>query len=157
MLPDLNEDFLDFVKCLTHQSVDFIVVGAHALAFHGVARFTQDFDVWIRRTAENTRKLQAALAEFGIDLPEESARLLLEERKFLRFGSAPRRIEVLNFLDGCDFDPAYGRAIEAVLGGTSTRILAMTDYIATKKASGRPKDTSDLDLLREHIGQLPGE
>ena len=40
---DLNPDFQDLIKSLlTDHNVEFLIVGAHALAFHGVARYTQD-------------------------------------------------------------------------------------------------------------------
>ncbi len=54
------------MKSLTDQNVDFLIVGAHALAFHGVARYTQDLDLWMQRSAQNVARLQMALSEFGI-------------------------------------------------------------------------------------------
>ena len=82
---------------------------------------------------------------------------MLSERKFLRFGREPTRIEILNFLDGCEFPVASKRAEHEVLGDTEVPILSLEDYVATKVASGRPKDISDLTLLRSMIGPLPGD
>lgn len=154
---DLNPDFQDFIDLLTSQGVDFLVVGAHALAFHGIARYTEDLDVWVRRTENNVLRLRSALNEFGIVITEEAAKGLLGERRMLFFGVEPRRIDVLNFLDGCDYDQASERAVDQELGGTPVRILSLEDYVATKRASGRVKDQSDLALLREAIGPLPGD
>lgn len=154
---DLNPDFQDLIKYLTVQNVEFLIVGAHALAFHGVARYTQDLDLWMRRTEANARLLQSALSDFGLPLPESAVAELLSERKFLRFGIEPSRIEILNFLDGCDFDLAWSRALHDTLGGVPVAILGLEDYVATKRASGRPKDLSDLVLLRSMIGPLPGD
>lgn len=154
---DFNQDFEALIKSLTDQNVEYLVVGAHALAFHGVARYTQDLDLWMRRSEENARRLQIALTEFGLAIPNAVIAELQKERKFLRFGKEPRRVEILNFLDGCDFDAAWIRAKHEVLGGVPVSILGLEDYVATKVASGRPKDASDLTLLRSAIGKLPGD
>jgi hypothetical protein len=81
MLRDLNENFQDLIKSLTDQNVEFMVVGAHALAFHGIARFTQDLDLWMRRSEENVAKLHKALSDFGLSIAESDLRQLLAERK----------------------------------------------------------------------------
>lgn len=154
---DLNPDFQDLIDCLTSHGVDFLLVGAHALAFHGVARFTEDLDVWMRRTRENAARVESAMAAFGIDLSAEAVKALTEERKMLRFGHPPRRIEILNFLDGCEYDTAVARSVREEIGGTRVAILGLEDYVSTKRASGRPKDGSDLTLLRSAIGPLPGD
>jgi predicted nucleotidyltransferase len=154
---DLNADFQDFIDSLTSRGVEFLLVGAHALAFHGVARYTEDLDVWVRRTRENASRVQAALRDFGIALSGEEAVQLLEERKMLRLGHPPHRIEILNFLDGCHYETAAERAVEERIGNTQVKVLGIIDYVATKRASGRPKDLSDLVLLKEALGYLPGE
>ena len=157
MLVDLNQDFQDLIKSLTHRKVEFLIVGAHALAFHGVARYTQDLDLWMRRSEENARKLGQALADFGLHLSDSDIASMSEERKYLRFGHEPTRVDILNFLAGCDYDAASTRALQETLGGVSVAILGLEDFVATKVASGRPKDASDLALLRSAIGQLPGD
>ncbi len=157
MIRDLHEDFKDLIKSLTDQNVEFLIVGAHALAFHGVARFTQDLDIWMRRSQENAVRVQRALSNFGSTLSDEDTKTLTKERKFLRFGSGPRRVEILNFLDGCEFDQAIGRACSETLDGVPVAVLGLEDYVATKRASGRPKHHSDLTLLRSMVGRLPGD
>jgi hypothetical protein len=157
MLNDLNADFQDLINCLTVQSVEFLVVDAHALAFHGVARYTGDLDLWMRRSSENVNKLRAALETFGVPITADDAGRMMEPRKFLRFGAEPCRIEILNFLDGCEYEVASLRADHEKLGDSHVSILGLSDYVATKRASGRPKDESDLVLLRSMIGNLPGD
>src|SRR5579862_10018032 len=157
MPSELNPDFADLIRSLTAHHVDFLVVGAHALAFHGVARYTADLDLWIQRTSANADRLRAALTDFGIALGQADAEQMTKERKFMRFGHEPARIEILNFLDGCDFETALSRSLEEDLAGVKVRILGLEDYVLTKKASGRPKDASDLAMLRSMLGQLPGD
>jgi len=157
MLKDLKRDFQDLIKSLTDQHVEFLIVGAHALAFHGVARYTQHLDIWMRRTEENARKLDLTLADFGLPISDADVQQMHAKGKFRLFGHEQTRVEILNFLDGCDYEEASARASHELLGGIPVSILGLEDYVATKVASGRPKDASDLILLRSKIGPLPGD
>ena len=62
---DLAPDFNEFIGCLTVHGVEFVIVGAYALAYHGAPRFTGDLDVLIRPTLENAARLLEALRAFG--------------------------------------------------------------------------------------------
>ena len=61
----LAPDFDEFIECLTAHGVEFVVVGAYALAFHGAPRFTGDLDVLVRPTLDNAARLLGALAAFA--------------------------------------------------------------------------------------------
>ncbi|RYG38636.1 hypothetical protein EON81_03080 [bacterium] len=156
--PELSPDFRDLVESLTLQSVEFLIVGAYALAYHGVSRYTEDFDVWIARSEENARRLRLALHEFGMAMSEAEALALAQNtERFFTFGAKPSAVDILNFLSGCDFETAYGRSITTELDGLPVKVLSLVDYVATKNASGRPKDKRDLEALREAKGSLPGD
>ena len=43
----LNEDYKEMLECLLDENVEFIVVGAYALAVHGYPRATGDIDLWV--------------------------------------------------------------------------------------------------------------
>ena len=61
----LNPDFKDMLSCLKDEKVDFLVVGAYALAAHGFQRATGDLDIWVRNDSENAHRIMRALAQFG--------------------------------------------------------------------------------------------
>ncbi len=61
----MNEDFRDLLASLIAADARFLVVGAHALAAHGVPRATGDLDVWIARDAANAERVWSALTRFG--------------------------------------------------------------------------------------------
>ena len=48
-----TEDFREFLKCLNDAGVEYLVVGGHAVAFHGYPRATSDIDIWIGRSPNN--------------------------------------------------------------------------------------------------------
>ncbi len=157
-MKDLSQDFQELIGLLTYHDVEFIVVGAYALAFWGHTRYTEDIDLWIRRTKENAKNVTKALAEFGINLSDESAAQLTQDRKLLQFGIKPQRVDILTFLDGCDFDTAVERASVADIANSQVKFLSLEDYVLTKRASARRKDLRDLEDLREAIGHpLPHE
>src|SRR5258708_579758 len=102
------EDWSEFVASLLSQNVDFLMVGAHALAVHGRARFTEDLDIFLNRSAENKLRLSRALKEFGVEIADEQLeKLFREERQMAVFGRAPFSIDLLNFLDGVSFEFAW--------------------------------------------------
>src|SRR5687768_11755824 len=57
----LNPDFSDLLAAFRDAGVEFVVVGAHALAVHGVARATGDLDVFVRPGLSNARRVHQAL------------------------------------------------------------------------------------------------
>ena len=144
------DDWREFIASLQSQKVEFLVVGAHALAAYGRPRFTEDLDVFLRRSDENRTRLQAALEAFGIPLPEPVlSKLFLEERQMAVLGHEPYAIDLLTFLDGVEFDGAWSRHIEADVLGMLSPLISVEDYVATKQARNRPKDRADLAILEE--------
>ena len=61
----MNQDFRDLLAEFNAHGVEYIVVGAHALAAHGHVRATKDLDVWVRPDRSNASRVIAALQAFG--------------------------------------------------------------------------------------------
>lgn len=61
----LNEDYRDILQCFIAERVEFLLVGAYALAAHGYPRATKDIDLWIWARPENAQRVYRALAKFG--------------------------------------------------------------------------------------------
>jgi hypothetical protein len=64
-LDDLNPDFRDFLRALVEASVEFVVVGAYALSFHGAPRASGDIDIFVSPSADNAARIWRALLAFG--------------------------------------------------------------------------------------------
>ncbi len=62
---DLPEDFRDLLLELADAGAEFVLVGGHAVAFHGHPRATKDMDVLIRANTGNAERVYQALAAFG--------------------------------------------------------------------------------------------
>ena len=86
----MNDDLKELLALLKSHEVDFLVIGAHAVAFYGRPRFTEDVDLWVNPAAENAKRLQAVLQLFGTPIGEEGARLFAQgERQMIRIGAPP--------------------------------------------------------------------
>lgn len=151
----ISEELHELLSLLNSHHVDFVVVGSHALAFHGVPRFTEDIDFFVSRQRSNIVKLASALKDFGIDVPDASIdEMSNKDRGVIFIGNKPNRADFLNFLDGVEFDEVYASKVPGSLAGESVSFISVDNYIKTKKASGRPKDRSDLILLWETYPDL---
>jgi hypothetical protein len=131
----------------------FLVVGAHAMAAHGVPRATGDLDIWVRPDPGNAPKVIAALLDFGapVDALELTVDDLTKPGKVFQIGLPPRRIDILTEIDGLGFDEAWpSHIIVKIADLEEVPFLGWEALLRNKKASGRPKDLADLDLLERH-------
>lgn len=144
-----NPDYLDLVDCFRAEGVEFLVVGAFALAEHGLPRATGDLDVLVRPTLSNARCVCAALARFGAPLatapvtPDE----LTRPGTVYQLGVVPRRIDIMTAISGLSFDEAWSSRVEELIHGHPLAFLGCGALLANKRASGRPKDLRDADDL----------
>ncbi|HSL81759.1 MAG TPA: hypothetical protein VLF66_03230 [Thermoanaerobaculia bacterium] len=148
---DLNPDFFDMVAALREEGAELLVVGAFAMAAHGVPRATGDLDLWVRPEPENATRVWRALLRFGA--PVESAGLTIEDLAnpdmVFQMGQPPRRIDVITGIDGVTFDEAWPNRKLVTVEGLEVPCLGRRELIRNKEASGRDKDLVDLKTLRE--------
>ena len=128
----LSADFRDFLKCLNDHGVEYLLVGGHAVAYHGYVRPTQDMDVWIAVRRDNAQRMVAAIeAFFGCKLKGLAADWFLDTEQITRFGVRPNLIEIFTKIDGREFRPAYSRRIVGgAAGWTCIQLAARTASLA---------------------------
>jgi Nucleotidyltransferase of unknown function (DUF6036) len=143
----LNSDFRDMLSCLKNARVDFIVVGAYALAAHGRPRATGDIDIWVRNSPENAKKLMSALAQFGAPLTNLTQEDFTSPDIIVQLGVEPSRIDLLTSIDGVDFDEAWRNKLEVTIDDLSIYVLSRADLLKNKKSTGRAKDQADIVWL----------
>ncbi len=143
----LNSDYREMLQCLLDEEAEFLVVGAYAMAAHGVPRATGDIDLWVRANPDNARRVFRALARFGAPLAGTDPLEFAAPGMVFQIGVAPRRIDILTGIDGVSFEEAVGERLLACIDGLEIPVLSLDRLIANKRASGRPKDLLDLELL----------
>ena len=149
MTPEFNDDFRDLLACLRDGGVDYVIVGAHALAAHQLPRATGDLDVLVRPTIDNAERVYRALAEFGAPLTTHGVTTadFAATGTVYQIGLPPRRIDVLTSISGVSFEEAWGGSFELEIQGESLRFLGRDELIRNKRAAGRPKDLVDVAAL----------
>ena len=144
---DLAPDFDEFIASLTAHGVEFVIVGAYALACHGAPRFTGDLDIFVRPTLENAERLLAAVRAFGFPMVELSADRLVDARHMLQMGVEPVQIHVMSAISGVLWDEAWATRVTVRFGNREVAILGREAFVRNKRAAGRPKDLADIDAL----------
>lgn len=144
---DLSPDWIELLELLNEKRVEYMVVGAHALAFHGMPRYTGDLDIFVSASSENAKLLYDALVEFGAPVSSLSEATLAESDTMITFGIEPRAVDILNWLTGVTWEDAASDAVDGQFGSVPVRFISARAYKKNKAASGRPKDLADLDYL----------
>lgn len=146
----LNPDFRDMLLALVGEDVDFVIVGAYALALHGVPRSTGDLDILVRPTEQNAERVWRALAAFGA--PVETAGVTSADFAtpgvVYQVGQPPRRIDILTEISGVTFEEAWASRESVSLEDRTIPFIGRAEFIRNKEATGRPKDLADVSRLK---------
>jgi len=146
---ELPEDFRDLLIELADAGAEFVLVGGHAVAFHGHPRATKDMDVLIRPNSPNAERVYRALAAFGAPLQNFSvqAKDFATYDGMLQIGLPPRRVDILNRADGVSFDEAVAEGSAFTLEGRTIPVIGRAALIKNKRAAGRAQDAADVEAL----------
>lgn len=145
----LNSDFRDILSAFCEEKVEFLLVGAYAVAAHGLPRATGDIDLWISCTSDNAERVWRALEKFGAPLSELSKQDLTTLDTVIQLGVAPHRIDILTQITGVDFAEAQSDGITVKIDGIDVPVISREHLLRNKKAVGRPQDHADVARLEE--------
>lgn len=143
----LNRDFSDMLKTLNENNVEYLLVGAYALAAMGKPRATGDLDIFVRASSENAKKLMSALRTFGAPLADVTLADFETPGVVFQIGVPPVRIDILTELTGITFEEAWRTRTELLLSDLTIPVLGKDAFIKNKKALGRHKDLADIELI----------
>ncbi len=145
----LNKDWRELLALLNSNEVEYLVVGAFAVAFHGFPRYTGDLDLFVRPTAKNANRIMCALAQFGFGSAGIEAGDLQTPGKVIQLGMRPNRIDLLTGITGVSFDEAWATHDQAELEGIRVRFIGRAALLRNKQCTGRAKDAGDAEELRK--------
>lgn len=147
----LNKDWREFLELFNSNRVDYLVVGAFAVAFHGYPRYTADLDLLVRPTAQNAERVMRALSEFGFGSLGIRAADLCTPGMVVQLGVQPNRIDLLTAISGVNFDEAWEARKTAELDGLPTQFIGRAELLRNKEQTGRAKDLGDAEELRKRF------
>lgn len=135
------------MRLLNGNHVEYLLIGGHAVGYHGYPRATADMDVWVSMRLENAERLVRALHEFGFGGPEVRPELFLKPNEIIRMGVPPLQIEIATTISGVRFEECYPERVVAVLEGIEVNLISLRHLRLNKQAAGRHKDLNDLENL----------
>src|SRR5437899_2437075 len=135
MSPDFNELLLTF----NEHGVEYLIVGAHALAVYGHVRATKDLDIWVRADRENAQRILSALTRFGAPIGDLAMDDLTRPGTVFQIGLPPLRVDVITAIDGVNFSDAWPARFATLLGNTPVFVISLQHLIANKKNTCRLK------------------
>ena len=144
----LNPDFKDMLSALNEAEVEYLIVGAYAMAAHGCPRSTGDIDIWVRPSNENAQRVWNALQSFGAPIRKISLDDFATPDVVFQIGVGPQRIDILTSISGVEFSPAWRNRMTIDIDGLNAQIIGRDDLLKNKLASGRPKDLLDAEILK---------
>jgi hypothetical protein len=153
----INPDFRDLFAALNDAGAKYLLVGGYALAVHAAPRFTRDLDVWVESSPANAARVMAALRAFGAPLESLAEADLARADIVFQMGLPPNRIDLVTGIDGVGFDEAWPARVSTTYGDQDVPVIGRAHLVANKRATGRPQDALDADLLeRESTGTGSG-
>lgn len=146
----LNQEFKDILSCLQRERVEFMIVGAYALAAYGYPRATGDIDIWVNNSQENAQKIMRALSAFGAPISDLDANDFTVSDMVFQIGIEPCRIDILTGIDGVEFDGAWKNREKTTVDGMYLDVISKADLLKNKLTSDRDKDQGDIAWLKSH-------
>ena len=143
----LERDLREFIELLNAHEVRHLVVGAHAVAFHGRPRYTADIDFFVDSSPENAQRISDTLQEFGlVDIGVNSADFTASDL-IVQLGIEPNRVDIMTSIAGVTFNEAWKSRAAGELDGLPVQFISRELLRRNKAAVGRKQDLADLDYL----------
>jgi hypothetical protein len=149
----LNPDYRDILSIFNEEKVEYLVIGAYALAAHGLPRATGDIDLWINRDERNAGRVWRSLVKFGAPLSDLKESDFSGPGMVYQIGVAPNRIDILTSIDGVEFNDAWRQRVEINIEDVLVFVISRVHLIANKKTVGRPQDLADIDRLEKETSK----
>ena len=145
----LNQDYKDMLFLLLKNNVDFLLIGAYAMAVHGFPRATADIDIFVRPDPKNAQQVYKTLADFGAPLNNISSSDFENPGTIFQIGVTPRRIDIITEIDGLSFDEAAEGKEIVEIEGLYIPVISKLKLIINKLSTGRDKDRLDAENLKK--------
>ena len=145
----LDKDLREFIELLNSASVEYVIVGAHAVAYYGHPRMTGDLDLLIQPSTENARNIEDVLRRFGFANLGLTADDFQKPDTVVQLGVSPNRIDILTSLTGVDTEAVWTTRVSAKIDGLPVSFISKALLIQNKQATGRTQDIADVEAIQD--------
>ncbi len=146
---EAQQDFKELLGLFNEHKIEYMIVGAYALAYHGAPRFTGDIDIFVKPSIENAQRILSALNDFGFGSLNLKINDFQNHDSIIQLGVLPVRIDIITSITGVTWEDADQGKVKGLYGDIPVHFLGKEQYIANKRAMGRKKDLADLESLGE--------
>jgi hypothetical protein len=155
----MNKDLKELLLAFNAHGVEYLVVGGYAVGVHAEPRATKDLDIFIHADERNSHAVFRALAAYGAPLQEFSPSDFNDEQgSAFQIGQPPARIDILQRIDGINFDEAWRDRVQGwVEGEIQAHVISREHLIRNKLKIGRAQDIADVEALRDAAGESSAE
>ncbi len=155
--------YFDILEGLYRKKIKYLIVGGLAANLHGVPRMTQDIDIILLLDRENVDQFLKLMSDLdyiprlpvdpsGLAVPDIRKKWTNEKNmKAFSFYHRSRNRNVVDIVidHPLDFNHAYERSLTINVRDFKVSLLNIDDLIEMKKNTGRDRDESDVEMLRE--------
>lgn len=145
----MNPGFNELLLAFNAHDVEYLIVGAHALAAYGHVRATKDLGLWVRPEKSNAQRVLRALSDFGAPLSDLTVDDLTKKETIFQIGLPPLRIDLITDIDGVEFEEAWPGRLETLFGGVPAFVISRHHLITNKKTVARLQDLADVQQLED--------
>jgi acylphosphatase len=152
---DRNE-IVGVLRALEASGLEYVLIGATAMGFHGIVRATEDVDLFVRGTPENIERLRSALRTAYPDDPhidEIRTEDLLGDYPAVRYypPSGDVYFDIMTRLgEAASFETVESQRKD--FEGIQVSVATPAALYRLKRDTVRPIDRQDAAALRERFG-----
>lgn len=147
---NIQPDFKELLKLLEKHKVEYMIIGGYAVAFYGYPRFTKDIDIFFEVSEENIHKLIEALIDFGFPASDLKKDAFIQKGNVITFGVAPVRVDLLNEINGIDYNEAKDHKIRGKYDDIEVYFIGKKELIKNKMSTDRLHDKADAEELKSY-------
>ena len=146
-MPKVEKDYEELLLLFNKHKVKYCVIGAFAVGFYAIPRYTKDIDILVEPTTCNGEKIVTALKEFGFGPLKLSKGDFSRPGRFVQLGYEPVRVDIITSIKGCSFEKAWRNKRKGLFGKEKVFFIGMDELIKAKRSAGRKQDLADLEIL----------
>ena len=146
-MKEIEKDYEELLKLFNKHKVKYCIVGAFAVAFYAVPRYTKDMDILVEPSIRNSERILKALTEFGFGTLKLSGDDFSQENRIIQLGYEPIRVDIITSIEGCTFEQVWKNKKKGVYGKENVYFIGLNELIKNKQSLKRKQDKADIDIL----------
>ena len=151
----IEKDYEELLSLFNKHKVKYCIVGAFAIAFYAVPRYTKDMDLFAEPSVLNARRILKALTEFGFGALKLSIEDFSRDGKIIQLGYEPVRIDIITSIEGCSFAQVWKNKRKGKYGKENVYFIGLDELIKNKQFLKRKQDAVDIDILLAAKKKIP--